>query len=320
MHRLDSGEALAAVLLAARRMAKVADRKADEVWLEAEALGLPDYLQAHPPQANDKITTRGMRKFLMLRSQPDLRNYSAKQMRLDIESGKGPDRTSSVSAPIGQLERISPPADLNSAIFTSTAQVNSVVLATAAFTETRRILDRERAAVYELASSIAEDALSTRHLVELLGEDAPVVLAAGGEILVELRHAVESLDQPGMAATAASQARTALLTMGRELHPANRLHTSPLTGKTVQTNQEVNKLHAYIDQLWSRADDAGKQPLEALHTKVERAYELGSRAKTPTAVTQAHARETAILTYEIAEALCFAGGLARNTGKQESGA
>lgn len=311
MGRLDAGEALAAILPAARRMARVAGREADEVWLEAEVLGFSDYLQAHPPPADDDKTTLGMRKFLTLRSQPDLRNYTAKQMRQDVESGKGPARTSSVSAPIGQLERMSRPAAIGSMTFTSTAQLDSAVTATTAFAETRRILDRERAAVYELACSIAEEALSARHLVELLGEDAPVVLAAGGEILAELRHAIESLEQPGMAATAASQARTALLTMGRELHPENQVHTSPLTGKAFQTSQEVNKLHAHIDQAWDRADDFGKEALEGQHANVERAYELGSRAKTPNAITHSHAQEAVILTYQIAEALCFAGSFSR---------
>jgi hypothetical protein len=85
------------------------------------------------------------------------------------------------------------------------------------------------------------------------------------------------------------------------LHADNRVHISPITGKSFRTNQEINMLHALIDQVWDRTDRPGKQALEAQRAKVDRAYEPGSRAKTPSSITRASARKTVILTYQVAK-------------------
>lgn len=96
--------------------------------------------------------------------------------------------------------------------------------------------------------------------------------------------------------------------MGRELRPVNEEHVSPITGVVSQTNLEKNKLHAHVDDLWVRADEARRQVLESLHASIERAHDLGSKAKSPSALTHEDATAAVVLTYEVAHAICFAGG------------
>jgi hypothetical protein len=96
--------------------------------------------------------------------------------------------------------------------------------------------------------------------------------------------------------------------MGRELYRGGDQHTSPLTGKTYEVKMEINSLHAYLDELWERAPEDRKTSLVAAHDEVDTAYELGSRAKNPFAVTQEQAEQAVRSTFAVAHAITFAGG------------
>jgi hypothetical protein len=71
---------------------------------------------------------------------------------------------------------------------------------------------------------------------------------------------------------------------------------------------EINKLHAYLDQLWERAPDDRKPSLVAAHADVDIAYDLGSRAKNPFAITHDQAGQAVRSTFAVAHAITFAGG------------
>ena len=104
------------------------------------------------------------------------------------------------------------------------------------------------------------------------------------------------------------QARTALLTLGRELHSGGTDHVSPITSKKYVLNTEKNKLLGVLDDLWSRSPTDRKALIEQALAVVDEAYELGSKAKNPFAITHAEAETAVRDVYTVAHAICFAGG------------
>ena len=138
------------------------------------------------------------------------------------------------------------------------------------------VLVREH--LHQWASSTRTRVHSERRLSEILGPDAVTVFSAGGSLLDELSKAVDNL-RPGMQATAAMQARTALMTLGRELYKGGPVHTSPTTGEVHQVKSEKNALFAFLDGLSSRAGADRKSMIGKAIAVVDEAYDLGSKRR-----------------------------------------
>ncbi len=188
-----------------------------------------------------------------------------------------------------------------------------------AYAENRRVLNLVRQEVHRYLAGAANRAREQHNWLTLLGVDAPQVFAAGGYVLAELRNAVSSLLAPGLASTAALQARTALMTIGRSLYKGPSLHTSPITGKTHEVKGEKNMLLALIDDLWEATKDKDRRTLlEQARVDAQEAYDDGSRAKNPLAISHQQAIKVVEQTYLVAKAICFAGGFPLDLGVGES--
>lgn len=186
--------------------------------------------------------------------------------------------------------------------------------------EAQRILNLERQTLHRLVLERVERVRSERALLDVFGRDALVVFHAGGPLLAELRAGTVALRRGASASSVGQAARTSLMTLGRSLYSGSGgPHTSPISGKTFEVKQEMNKLHAVLDDLWTRAGGDGKPLVEKAHAAAERAYELGSKAKNETAITHADALEALKETYNVARAICFTGGFPADAGGRELG-
>ncbi len=299
LRRIEAGEPLSAVLPAARRLAQMMGDDVEVGWLPLESFGIGSVPEsAKPPEP---AWTGAGRKFLRLHAVVDA--------EADPKTLPKAKMTHIANRPVKVLEQITPPRDPFSGGATLTKYgIDAWKTGTILYSESRRVVDRVRQEVHMYATDARQLARRMRRWLEIFGKDAPTVFVAGGPLLRELRNAAESLAQPGKGPTAASQARTALLTMGRELYHGSDQRTSPLTGETYKVRMEINKLHACLDQLWQNAPEDRKPSLAAAHSDVDIVYELGSRAKNPFAVTHEQAEQTVKSTFAVAHAITFAGG------------
>jgi hypothetical protein len=302
LQRLEAGEPLAPVVLAARRLADLEGDKMRSAWLAEELAGLD---APRPPQGTtDPDHRNGTELFLKLRAIHDPENVDPDGYRSLTRHMR--DRSHVATAPIAALEAIEPPAQPQAPV--SAEGLEHWKRAAIAYSEMRRVLLLIREELHRWTSSVYTQLRVARLWEEIFGRDAATVFNAGGAVLAQLEAAADALRRPGRHAVAATEARTAILRMGRELYKGEKHHTSPITGETHEVRQEVNALHAYLDQLWERSNPSRKKLLEGAHRAVDDAYELGSKAKNPVALTYDEAEHAVKACYQVAHAIAFSGG------------
>jgi len=211
-------------------------------------------------------------------------------------------------ATVAQLERWTPTPDLPEEAKEDRTYVEPWLRAKLFEKHVPSMLERIRHEVHRFLTEGQMELRQRLRRLDLLGPEAEVVLAAGGPLLDELRNAVVSLDSPSGLATAATQARTAILTMGRELYRGPKTHTSPITKQTFDVINEKYMLRAYVDSLWERALADRRPLLQAAHTQIEEAYEIGSRAKNPFAISRDEAVRAVTSAYGVARAIGLSSG------------
>jgi hypothetical protein len=173
--------------------------------------------------------------------------------------------------------------------------------------ETIRVVVTVRFEATRWALSVRSRVRDERLAVELFGIDAQMVFTAGGQVLDELRGALTTM-RLGSASAAALQARTALIEMGR-LYRGPAKWISPIDGREHDTSLgERNALHALIDDLYSRSDESRKELLTRAHESAKVAYRLGSKAKTPAALTSEDCLAVIRGTFDVAWSLALCGG------------
>jgi hypothetical protein len=278
-------------------------------WLRLEAAGLEtDQRTAEERDADERT---GALVFASLRRAQEIADFDVD--RVIAEAGKRaskefPTRGAVMYQSLSELENKTVPLELAG----SSRQDRGMVTAWAAlklqFDESRRILNLVRQTLHRLILERHERVRADRALIEGFGPDALVVFAAGGETLAELRAAAVGAYRSASASSIGQQSRTAVMALGRELYTGSSgSHTSPITGKVFEVRQEMNKLHVVLDDLWERAPGRRKM-LEDAHAAAEVAYDLGSKAKNPTAITHEEAIECMESAFRVAHAICFAGG------------
>lgn len=129
-----------------------------------------------------------------------------------------PDRSKVIYHAIADLEQFQKPTEPTGSLGSDERIVRGWTRSVLFHGEARRVLRLVRSEVYSFASKMKSEIRSRRRLLDEFGEDALTVFAAGGPLLNELHNAANSLGRDGMSAAAAMQARTALLTLGRELY------------------------------------------------------------------------------------------------------
>jgi hypothetical protein len=311
MKRLDEGEALSRVIPSARRLAELQGDLAGAFWLKLEDVGLAGVEKMPQGEPRPSGLVPGVTRFMRLHGTENI-DLSVQNLDRELERGlqrtEMPKRDMVVYHSIEELEATMPPSSLEGADRYDQKMANAYGKILVFYTAAQRILARVRSEVYAYASRAEAAARQVRRLSELFGVDAVAVFAAGGALLSELTNAAASLDRPGLAATAGMQARTALLTMGRELKAAGGTHVSP-SGTEYDLQQEMNRLHARLDELHAASEDPAVQKrLEDAHAAADAAYRLGSRGKNPAAITHEQALEATRGVYAVAHAICFAGG------------
>lgn len=301
LSRLEAGDPLATVALSAQRLAHLIGDVKHQTWIAAEISGGEG--TSRPPNGWTEVQLDGLALFLSLRK---IATVSGAEEATDHwERGRPiPKKGKGLYSTLAQLESVEKP-QWN---VIDRASADTMVQGQLIYLEGRRVLVLIRQKLHEWTTGVQDHVRTLRTRTELFGLDAPTVFTAGGELLAELGKAVDSLSRPGMDATAAIQARTALITLGRELHKGDSTHTSPITGETHQVTGERNRVHALLDVLWVNAPADRRVLLEAAHEVVDTAYELGSKAKNPTAITHAEATEAVKGVYTVAHAICFGGG------------
>jgi hypothetical protein len=302
VRRLEAGEPLAPVVLTARRLADLEGDRIRSWWLALELAGLDAPRPAG--EKGDPDHRAGVELFLKLRAIADVEHLPM-DARPSVRHLR--DRSQSATAPVAALEAINPPTQPQPPV--SSDAIEHWTRAVMAHSETRRVLLLIRDELHRWASALYGRLRRERARTELFGRDSATVFMVGGDLLAQLDAAVDALRRPGQHAVAATEARTAILRMGRELYRGGRSHTSPITGKTFEVRQEVNALHAFLDQLWERSDESRKKLLEGAHAATDEAYELGSKAKNPVALTYDEADRAVRACYQVAHAIAFSGGL-----------
>lgn len=304
LRRLESNEPLASILPAARRLMSLADRPDVAFWILLEEVGVEKFGK-ESTSAGQAAREAALATFLRVRSaaDPDVAIERVKTRRLR----KLNDRSLLISAPIADLERQTAPDPLPRPTFDEDV-AEDWLRGQIMFNEGQRVVARVRTELHERVLTLHATLVARRARRSMFGADAEVVFQAGGALLVELANSPLTLERTG-AYLAAQEARTALMKLGRELYKGPQQHVSPFDGKTYDAKRsEMHSLAALLGDLLRSATDPGRQEmLRTAFGEANRAYDLGSKAKTPTAITHDEAAEAMRLTYRVARALAFSG-------------
>jgi hypothetical protein len=303
VQRLETNEPLSTVALAAHRLAEMRNDVITATWLEAEISGLSGPIRPAGGWSEEEM--QGHRIFFRLRSASKVESLD--ELIGYVKRGEPlPRGKHGLYAALAGLELVAGrEADTNAA--TSSLDDELVIQRLMTISEAQRILVLIRQHMHQWASATRARVHSERFRNETLGPDAATVFSAGGRLLDELSKAVENL-RPGMQATAAIQARTALLTLGRELYEGAAEHVSPISGEVHQVKGEKNALFAFLEDLWSQAAADRRSMIQSAIAVVDEAYDLGSKAKNPFAITSEEADRAVREVYMVAHAICFSGG------------
>lgn len=302
--RLEAQEPLSTVLDGARRFAMTEGYEVEASWLHFESVGAENY-----PKRGQTLTSGdrdGFKLYWRLHKSIDVDAVTIDNIEDFLKAG-GPPRSKLADATVAELERWTVP-DLPANLRNDPDLLEQWTRRKLFAQQVPSMLERIRHEIHRFLVEAQHELRARRRRLELLGPESEVVLAAGGRLLDELRNAVASLDEPTGLATAASQARTAILTMGRELHRGGKTHTSPITGKTFDIKNEKYMLRAYLDSLWEHAPADRRFLLEASHSHTETTYEIGSRAKNPFVISRDEAVRAVTSCYAVARAIALANG------------
>jgi hypothetical protein len=302
-HRLETGELVSSVALAARRLAEMRGDVIHATWLEAEISGLD--APKRPPEGWSPEQQEGHRIFFRNRLASWVE--SLEELTSYLKRGEPlPKGNRGLYASLAELEIVAS-HKAEAGDMTTSEQANLQIQHLVTIGEARRIVALVRQRMHQWASATRTRVHTERFRTELLGPDAMTVFSAGGHLLAELSNAIDNL-RPGMQATAAMQARTALLTLGRELYAGKTVHKSPISGVVHEVKGEKNALFAFLEDLWSRAGADRRPMIEKAIAVVDEAYDLGSKAKNPFAITYEEAETAVREVHAIAHAICFSGG------------
>ncbi len=283
VQRLEANELLSIVALAAHRLAEMRHDVINATWLEAEISGLSGPTRPAGGWSNEHL--KGHRIFFRLRSAS--RVESLDELLGYVKRGEPlPKGEHGLYAALAGLELVaSREVEASSATSAtkSSQEADLLIQRLMTISEAQRILVLVRQRMHQWASLTRARVHSERRLSQMLGPDAVTVFSAGASLLDELSKAVDNL-RPGMQATAAIQARTALLTLGRELYAGGSEHKSPITGEVHEVKGEKNALFAFLDDLWSQAGPDRRSMIERAIGLVDEAHDLGSKAKNPFAI------------------------------------
>lgn len=311
LRRLESDERLAAILPPARRLMVLANRPATALWLLMEEVGILAVGKDRPEPESEREWA--YQTFMRLHSAAD------PDAAIDAVSGGRPQRSVLrkdvlLSASIAQLERSEPPEPLVGPVYDHDVG-RQWLRAKVTHDEGWRVVERVRTELHQHVTSFDSELRLGRRRQEMFGNDHRAVFETGGPLLSELANCPATLDRTG-AYLAAQEARTALMRLGRELYRgAPEKHVSPFNGKTYRPKtSEMHSLYALIGDLFSAATQPERKAMltEAMR-QAARAYELGSKAKTPTAITHDEAVEAIQLTFRVARALAFNGAFPLST-------
>lgn len=287
LQRLDSGEALTNVLPTAYRLFADAGDGEHAEWLRLEVEGLKPGLRSRSELTDAE--SKGVFDFLRLRRS---------------QSKGTDDEPVAVGHPMVQLEHL-----------VEISKNRPDELAVAIHHDARALIERVRLELTAAVAALRRRVREERFALQLFGSDALSIFEAGGEILLPLRQAVATLRE-GNGAGAALQGRSALIAIGdRLLVDTHQDRISPITGRTYRVSSgEKNRLRAVLDDLWARSSPDRQVVLADAYGQVDRAYELGSRAKRPAGLTHAECQEALALTFQIVRAVALAAGFPLRQG------
>lgn len=285
-------------------MAETWGQPAAAFWLYMEEVGAQTARMPYSDMSEDH--RRGWRRFMGIRESIDVEAV-AKTLRPELRK-KWDERDHIVTVSVAELERAERPAPLAPPVYDEDL-ARGWAMAELSYREGRRVLDLVHTEVHRFATSLHGLIRANALKISIFGPDVFVVFQAGGAILAELDSAPETLRREGPY-LAAQQARTTILRMNKELYTGPRMHTSPIDGKTRDTSlAALSRLRAFLDGLWSVASDPKRKELIlTAMAEVEEAYELGSKAKDPTAITYEEAIRAMKLTFSVARTIMLCGG------------
>jgi len=309
LRRIEANEPLSVIAPAARRFFVLIDDRPLAAWMRLEADGLE--IDQRTAEERSKDERDGALLFSALRRAAQLADIDLDQV---LESASRPASTEFVKRGVvmyqslADLESKTPPEELDAASRQSRIMREAWAALRLQFDEARRILNLERQTLHRLVLERHELLRSERAVNDLFGEDASMVLKVGGRALEELRAAAVGVRAGHSASSLGQQARTVVMALGRDLYAGSGgTHVSPIDGKSHEVRQEMNKLHAVLDGLWEQTPNRRKM-IEDAQRSADVAYELGSKAKNPLAITRDEAVEALREAYRVAHAICFAGG------------
>lgn len=318
LNRLDQGERLSSVIPTARSVAELARRKVLIYWIDCELYGLIDVpLAQKKPRNDDERAGRFLFAQLHRASDPRKAGTNATLEEWQGKREPMPDvRDKVIIQGVGELERLIGDLDaelpslrelrMMGADPTSEAQLRALNA------ERRAILDRVRAYVYQVISQTWSRAVEERENIAVVGPDYRLVvdsldaLASGvGQELLSALGLLRS-NNPADWSAAALVCRNVILKLGRTLFPSEaEEYESALAQKNLalKGEKELNRLCAFIDWHWRRADKSAKYDLERLDEIARRILPKASKGKRGTELRHAEAQQLVVDTFDLVSSL-----------------
>ena len=309
LKRLESTEPLNPILPGARRLAQLVNREVERIWLTWEITGLNPQMTAGT--ATERLAyeiweplhtmPNAIELSSMLINQPpkSMAEYSGLKARTTPVLAAGPMRNLESEAASVPMPGAGPRAIARQSLNDSISQALI-----------REVVQRVQNRVHQFVSTVSIELMRMHSLTTILGLDAITVFAAGGELLNNLMNAVEDLGWPGKEGSVCLSARSQLEVIGLELYSGDGAkYVSPIDQKVYNpTQSESHRLHAFLDSLYEKNLDEQRRAdiVDAKHA-ISRVRKSGSRAKT-TLMTHQEAESSVRDAYQVAHAICFAGG------------
>lgn len=317
LNRLDAGDRLSAVLSAAK---VVFDEHGNErihsYWIQFEIYGLGEVPLAKPP-FKDADQRAAVLVFSELHMVEDSRRDSRAGSEPDAPMRSRPDRKVDPNS-IGEMERSLEYWKNNEQSMISTASEASRLGDKSSgqqFLEwagrvrvIQHVLRDVHSYLYDQMSRIRRWADVEIENAALLGPDYRIVLdsldALRTDVRQELMAALENLTSPNPAAWSATAlvCRNVVLALGRTLWPVKaESYESALAGKKLDLKgeREVNRLSAWIDHHWKKANEGGKTRLKSLDALARSIYKRGSKGKQQGQVRHEEGQKLVVDTFEL---------------------
>lgn len=288
MQRLDNGEPTSTVLPQARTLAKLLPDQVKIHWLDFETYGA-DGVPGQETPLKTKPEKLGFMIFWKLHATSNIGSLTLDTVWDDFKKGIPiyPKKDWLMPQGLPALERRAVEYSEPDESFKARHPDQALQLAVS-HSETKDILQRVRAHVYNFASESWISAHQEKQNVALLGPDYKLVVsclnALDSGVADELRSALSLVgsDNPADWNAAALLCRNVVLKLGRTLYTRNvPTYTSAMLQKDLDLSgdKEKNRLTAYIDFWWEGATDATRPMLEDAARLLEGIYSKGSKAK-----------------------------------------